>query len=112
MGFEHNTSLSSGEIPLLRVTSPIRLLIAAFYALPKTNLLLPDSVMQWKDKDEASEVIDRHLRPVLEKWIGGNIPLKFSKSVKSICRTARPKEISKQSKRSAPREVRRSSRVV
>jgi hypothetical protein len=42
-------------------------------------------VIGWKDKDEAGntidtiETIDKYIKPVLEKWIGGNIPLNFSK---------------------------------
>jgi hypothetical protein len=35
--------------------------------------------MEWKDKDEADKQIDLHLKPILESWIGGRIPLNFTK---------------------------------
>jgi len=36
--------------------------------------------MPWKVPDEeVSKVLVAHLKPVLEKWIGGEIPLTFSK---------------------------------
>ena len=36
-------------------------------------------VMNWIDKEEADKQIDLHLRPILESWIGGKIPLNFTK---------------------------------
>ena len=34
--------------------------------------------MEWKNDPEALEQIDSVMRPILESWIGGQIPLYFS----------------------------------
>ena len=34
--------------------------------------------MEWKNETEARDRIDSVIRPILETWIGGQIPLNFS----------------------------------
>ena len=34
--------------------------------------------MEWKNETEARDQIDSVIRPILETWIGGKIPLNFS----------------------------------
>ena len=34
--------------------------------------------MEWKNETEAIEKIDSVIRPILQFWIGGEIPLNFS----------------------------------
>ena len=34
--------------------------------------------MKWKNDTEAMEKVDSVMRPILETWIGGQIPLNFS----------------------------------
>ncbi len=35
--------------------------------------------MDWKDKEDADKQIDLQLKPILESWIGGKIPLNFTR---------------------------------
>ena len=36
------------------------------------------SLMKWKNKDENIAEISRQMQPILENWIGGDIPLNYS----------------------------------
>jgi len=33
---------------------------------------------EWKDEEANMAEIERQMKPILEDWIGGNIPLNFS----------------------------------
>jgi hypothetical protein len=34
--------------------------------------------MPWKDEETNVEEIENQMKPILEEWIGGKIPLNFS----------------------------------
>jgi hypothetical protein len=34
--------------------------------------------MPWKDEEANVEEIENQMKPILEEWIGGKIPLNFS----------------------------------
>jgi len=36
-------------------------------------------VMNWRDEEDADKQIDLQLKPILESWIGGKIPLNFTR---------------------------------